>query len=112
MSILLVLVYAASWEGLKRDISSLFLTGGFGLVVLAFLEASTRRRMALLHVAVNALMVVGIFLLAAAMSAAGGIVPGLVVILFSYLWIDTRVELSLRRHSMICAECPSGCKMY
>ncbi len=107
-----MIVYASLAGNIPRDIQAAFLAGGFGAIALAFVESSIKTRVASLHVFVNGFMIVGFFLLVTAIFAKAGLVPGLIAVLFSYLWIDARIELSLRRHTLICAECPDRCKMY
>jgi len=111
-SVALVVPYVISVDALKGNFSLALLIGGFCAVSFAFTEASVKRRVGAAHLMANALMIVGFLSLVVAMTSVGGAVPGLLAVAFSYLWIDTRIELSLWRHSKVCSECPQTCKMY
>lgn len=51
-------------------------------------------------------VVLGIFEL------TGGIIYGLIGIIISFLWLDTRIQLSYWRHSELCNNCKKMCKAY
>ena len=51
-------------------------------------------------------IVLGIFEL------TSGIIYGLFGIIISFLWLDTRIQLSYWRHSELCNNCPEMCKAY
>jgi len=108
-----MIVYAAFDANLPRQTSAAFIVAGLGAVSMAFVEATLGRRRPVLHLFVNSIMIVGFFLLVTGMLVAtGNGAAGLLVVSFSFLWIDTRIQLSRWRHSLVCDECPEGCKMY
>lgn len=108
----LAIFYLFSVDSIRGSGSLALLVVGFCLVSMAFAEASFRRRVSAAHLSTNSLMIVGFFSLAVAMTNVGGLVPGLIAVAFSYLWIDTRIELSLWRHRQVCSRCPQACKRY
>ena len=108
-----MMIYMAYDWSLSRGASAAFMAAGFSAVSIAYLEAAFGRRRAVLHVIANSFMIVGFFLLVVGMmGATGNDVSGLLAVSFSFLWIDTRIQLSNWRHSIVCDECPKSCKMY
>ncbi len=113
VSILLMMVYAVSDWAVPTVLSMAFMAFGFGAVSIAFAETAVGRRRPLLHLFVNSAMIVGFFLLViGALEATGNGVFGLLVVSFSFLWIDTRIQLSQWRHSLVCDGCHGDCKAY
>jgi hypothetical protein len=112
VSILLMIIYVISDWAVPAVLSRAFIALGLGAVSIAFAEAAIGRRRPLPHLIVNSTMIVGFFMLVAAMlEATGSGVFGLLVVSFSFLWIDTRIQLSHWRHSIVCDGCPESCKM-
>jgi len=61
----------------------------------------------------NFLMPVGFLLVAAGLlETTGNAACGLAGVLISFLWLDTRIRLSRRRHIRICSGCGEPCKSY
>lgn len=113
VSILLMMIYVVSDWAVPAVLSTAFMAFGFGAVSTAFAEAAIGRRRPLLHLVVNGAMIVGFFLLVVGMlEVTRNGVSGLLVVSFSFLWIDTRIQLSQWRHSLVCDECPGDCKIY
>lgn len=113
LSIPLMIIYAASGGNLPKGMSVALMALGCGVVLVANVEAAIGSRRPSLHLFANSIMIVGFFLLVVGMlEATGNGVSGLLVVSFSFLWIDTRIQLSNWRHSLVCSECPEGCKMY
>jgi len=112
VSILLMMIYVVSDWAVPGVLSMAFIVFGLGAVSAAFAEAAIGRRRRLLHLVVNSTMIVGFFMLVVGMlEATGSGVSGLLVVSFSFLWIDTRIQLSHWRHSLVCDGCPESCKM-
>lgn len=113
ISVVLMMFYLASDPDIARGNQSILLAFGFGTISIAYVEAALEGRNPVVHLVVNSLMVVGLFLLVAGMlEATETAVFGLLAVMFSFLWMDTRIELSMWRHSLLCAKCPESCKMY
>jgi len=61
----------------------------------------------------NLVMPVGFFLIAIGLlESSGNAAYGLVGVVISFLWLDTRIRLSRRRHIRICSSCGEACKSY
>jgi membrane-associated protease RseP (regulator of RpoE activity) len=113
ISAFLMMIYVVSDWAVPVALLPAFMAFGFGAVLTAFVEAAIGRRRPLLHLVVNNAMIVGFFFLVVGMvEVAGNGVSGLLVVSFSFLWIDTRIQLSQWRHSIVCDECYEDCKAY
>ena len=65
------------------------------------------------HVTGNVLLVIGFFLVVAGVfGTTKSPLIGAFAVLISFLWLDTRVQLSNWHHAMICRDCKNTCKAY
>ena len=62
-----------------------------------------------LRVMLNALLPLGFALSLLSACRAGGLLPGLLALGFSLLWVSTRIELSRWEHRAICLRCGGPC---
>lgn len=93
--------------------SSLAIAVGLSILSFIYLVSLLQRRGPLVNTAANTCMVPGLFLLTIGMlEITGNLYAGLLAVLFSFLWVDTRIQISQWRHSMTCKLCPSLCKAY
>ncbi len=89
------------------------LVAGLALVGLRFAQAVVPARSPGVHMASDALFVVGLLLVTVgALYATGEAAFGLLAVLFAFLWMDTRIRLSQWRHARECAGCPEPCKTF
>jgi hypothetical protein len=112
-SILLMILYITMDFHLTPMVASLFLCLGFLILIGVFLEAFHQRRHAMVHLLSNSLLPLSFALLTITVeNHTGEFVYGFFTIVLCFLWLDTRVYLSKRNHSRLCAACPESCKMY
>ncbi len=91
----------------------LLVLAGLGLVALDLFETAFRSRRRAMHVLVNILLVIGFLLVTIGVSeATGSVAYGLLAILVSFLWADTRIQISDLTHAEICRDCGQGCRPY
>jgi len=65
------------------------------------------------NMALNGLMVMGFaFVSIGMLEATGDWLWGLVGVVFSVLWMDTRIQLSRWNHAATCTVCPEACAAY
>lgn len=113
VSIVLMTAYLLSHAPLASSMQIALFVLGFGAVAVAYVETVIVKRNSVVHVAVNALMITGMSLMVVGITEATGHVSlGLLVVAFSFLCTDTRIQLSSWRHALICRKCPESCKMY
>ena len=86
---------------------------GFLILAVVYSEIVVSVRYAIVHVISNSMLVVSfLFFTLGVFHITGNTVYGVMVILFSFLWLDTRIQLSNYSHKRICQLCTENCKMY
>jgi hypothetical protein len=86
---------------------------GMLLIVLNYVEITIPARRAYFHLISNIFLVISFFLIILGiLHLTGNMIYGLLAVLISYLWLDTRVQLSVWRHSQVCQNCNESCKVY
>ena len=86
---------------------------GMFLIVLNYVEITIPARIAYFHLISNIFLVISFFLIILGiLHLTGNMIYGLLAVLISYLWLDTRVQLSVWRHSQVCQNCNESCKVY
>jgi uncharacterized membrane protein len=113
ISILLTVLFI----GISLDISNsiLYLSVILGLIFIAlnYIEIAILKRKAYAHLMGNMLLVIGFFLvIIGVFQITGNSAYGILAVLFSFLWLDTRIQLSTKRHTDICENCAESCKAY
>ena len=108
MTLFLIIVYFLSLTFFVLSLS-------IGLIIITFsyIETALPQRTPTGHVMSNVLLVIGLFLV---VSGVFGITKspliGAFAVLISFLWLDTRVQLSNWNHEKMCRECRNTCKAY
>lgn len=112
-SILLMVVYIFMMPSIPGYASDLAIPVGFCALSFALIVSLMQSRGVLINTFANALMVPSLFLLTAGMfEITNNLYAGLLPVLFSFLWMDTRIEISQWHHTMTCCKCSQACKMY
>jgi len=90
-----------------------FLILGLFLVFQIYLEIMISKRNTTFHIFSNVLHVVGFLLISISIfEITGSVICTSIAILISFLFLDTRIQLSLYNHSLVCKKCEKDCKMY
>jgi len=85
---------------------------GLLIVTIAFVDAWVHRQR-WVHILTNVLLPVGFLLMTVGVTeATGDGALGLVAVLISVLFMDTRISISRWKHEEICRRCGRGCKAY
>jgi hypothetical protein len=93
--------------------SVLFILLGLLILAIVFGETFYQSQSVLLHVFINSLLPLSFFLLTIAVGEmTGQFVYGFFAVLLCFLWLDTRIQLSKWRHSLLCSMCSESCKMF
>lgn len=113
LSIFLMILYIVIGNELSFTTFYFFMFLGLIIIGLVYIEIMLPIRHAIIHVLSNAFLVI-IFLLIVVciFEITGNKIYGAVSILLSFLWLDTRIQLSYWQHSLICNNCTEQCKMY
>ncbi|NYT12735.1 MAG: hypothetical protein GKC03_09370 [Methanomassiliicoccales archaeon] len=90
----------------------LLLTVGLAMVALSLFEAAfTRNRF--IHILLNILLILGFFLtVMSVFQLSGKPIYSWVVIIISFLWLETRIQIANWRHDRICSSCSEDCKIF
>lgn len=112
-SIFLMLVYLVIAN--EKTLIVLYLLIFLGLVLIAFnfIEIMFQVGHKIIHIFSNIFVIVGFLLIVIGVfEITGSKTYAIISIIFSVLWLYTRIQLSNRRHSIICSKCKEKCKMY
>jgi hypothetical protein len=113
VSIMLMILYLIIDFKQPKMISYLLFIIGLFILILVYFEIVYRKRHSLLHVFFNSLLPLSFFIITIAVVGLTGIVVyGFFTILLCFLWLDTRIQLSKWRHTLLCTYCTESCKMY
>ncbi len=100
---------------IQQPISILYFFIILGLIIigLVYVEIMFPKRNTILHVISNVFLMISFLLLTIGIfEITGSKIYGLITVILSFLWLDTRIQLSKWRHTMICHNCVEPCKMY
>jgi hypothetical protein len=112
-SILLMSVLIAISPQFPAGVWQVFLVSGLAMVGAKYLEPVVFQGDASVRFVFNALLVLGLlFVVIGAFQLTGNVIFGLLAIVLSFLFLDTRVQLSTIRHSQTCTSCRENCKAY
>ncbi len=112
VSIFLMFIYIFGINKLPSFIN-FFLPIGFIIIIIVYFEIITSIRKPIIHVIVNFFFVISFLLIVISiLEITGSIFYGSIAVLLSYLWLDTRCQLSNRQHKCICNSCNKSCKIY
>lgn len=112
-SLVLMGLYLALPVAWPAGVLQVALLLGLGLVGVKYLEAALPRGSLAARLGSNALFVVGFLLVVVgAMELSGSPVVGFLAVFVSFLFVDTRIQLSRWRHVKTCGDCREGCKVY
>jgi hypothetical protein len=112
ISITLVIIYLLISVNYTA-FNPLILIIGFIFVFQIYLEIIISKRNSIVHMFSNILHVTGFILIAVSILEITNSVPyTIITILFSFLFFNTRVQLSLYNHNLECKKCKYACKMY
>lgn len=113
LAIFLTTVYLYIFPFLS--LTTFVLSISIGLIVISFsyIEAVLPQRTAIGHVVSNIFLVTGLFLVVAGVfGATESALIGTFAVILSFLWLDTRAQLSGWNHAKICRECKRTCQAY
>ena len=113
ISIFLMIIYIPNAGGLFSTIFYFPLVLGLIIIGLVYVEIILPTRYKIVHVISNFFLVISFFLITIGIfEITGNKIYGLIGILLSFLWLDTRIQLSNWHHNLICKNCSEPCKMY
>ncbi len=113
ISIILMSVYIVFLKEIPQAIPPVLILLGMVLIALNYIEIVILARKAYLHLISNVFLVIGFFsIITGIFHLTGSVVYGIFGILISFLWLDTRVQLSNWHHFEVCKNCSETCKVF
>jgi hypothetical protein len=113
ISIVLVVIYLAFLSEIPFLVFQIFIISGFALISFNYLEIKLPVRNPRIHFVSNTLLIIAfLFVVIGMFHLTGNVLLGIFGVLFSFLWLDTRIQLSEWHHQSICKNCIEDCKEY
>lgn len=85
---------------------------GLLFVILSFFEIFINKN-SILHILSNILLIIGFLIITiSTLENTNNLIYGLIAILGSFLFLETRIQISIFKHINICDKCIEKCKMY
>ncbi|MFQ5911196.1 MAG: hypothetical protein ACE5IJ_10850 [Thermoplasmata archaeon] len=113
ISILLVTVCISLPARIPPTFLYVLVSLGMFLIAVNFAETVIPVRNAVLHLVSNVFLVISFFFIVIGVFLlTGNAVYGILGIVMSFLWLETRIRLSNWRHAEVCGECSETCKAY
>lgn len=111
ISILFMLIYLIFANFSFNFIFFIFL--GLVIIFLVYIEIFYPIKNAIIHTVSNTIFVLGLFLITLSIfEITSSIIYSVITIILLFLFLDTRIQISRYRHSLICNNCKEKCKMY
>jgi len=113
ISISIMVLYTITEINMPSTLFYPFLYLGIIIIDLIFIETFLSIKNTTVHVISNVFLVISFLLVCISiLEITGNPLYVAISILFSILWLDTRIHLSNWRHTLICTNCGENCKMY
>jgi uncharacterized membrane protein len=113
VTMILMIIYVAISYQQPSALSRLLFFFGLLLIVLVYVELFLGSPSPTIHIIFNSLLIVGFFCITIGIiELSGNGIYGFFTILICILWLETRIQLSGWRHSLLCKGCTETCKMY
>ncbi len=110
---LLVWLYAVEPTTLDPISGAAMVMAGLSLVALVLGTTLAGKVHPWASLLLNVLLVLGFALVSIGLlETTGELAWGLIGVVLSVLWMDTRIQLSRWNHAAVCAVCPEGCVAY
>lgn len=113
IAIILMVIYLFIDSYQPSSIFYLFIISGLIIIGIVYVEIILPKRLTIVHVISNVFLMLSFFLLTIGIfEITGNKMYGVSTVLLSFLWLDTRIQLSKWHHTLICNDCNETCKMY
>jgi len=97
----------------STEIYFLFIISGLVIISFVYIEILLAKRSTIIHIVSNIFLMLSFLLLTIGIfEITGNRMYGIVTVILSFLWLDTRIQLSKWHHTIICQNCEKLCKMY
>lgn len=112
ISIILSIIYLLTETNFTLNFKFLILYIGLLVLIIVFVETSTITK-PILHIVSNILLIIAIlFILIGILEITNDKSYGFISIMISFIFVETRINLSKLKHVRTCKNCIKDCKMY
>lgn len=109
----LMILYVLWNPVLAASVYSILFFVGMLWIILVYVELFIGSRWRLVHIVLNSMLILSFFFITMSIGEhTGDVFDGFFTIVLCMLWLDTRIMVSKRRHSLLCSSCPEPCKTY
>lgn len=113
ISITLMSFYIVFLKEIPQAILPILIILGIVLIAFSYIEIMIPTRKTYLHLISNIFLVISFLLIIIGIfHLTGSVIYGLFAVLISFLWLDTRIQLSNWHHSEVCLNCSETCKVF
>lgn len=113
ISIFLMVIYIQIDFSLSLEILYFLIIIGLIIISFVFVETILFKRNAFIHIISNSLLVLSFLIITISITEiTSNTLSGIITIILTFLWLDTRIQLSSQHHTLICNNCDKSCKMY
>ncbi len=112
-SIIFVIIYVTVCNKIALLFNYILLFFGLILITFNLTEIILPNRHKIIHIFSNIFIMIGFLMIVISIfEITVSKTYAIIGIIFTFLWLYTRIQLSNLRHSMICEKCKEKCKMY
>jgi hypothetical protein len=113
ISIFIMIFYTLIIVKLSSTIFLLLIMLSLIIIGFVYMEIILFKRNTFIHIISNLLLVISFLVITISITEiTGNKIYGVISIILSFLWLDTRIQLSNWHHTLICKKCDESCKMY
>jgi hypothetical protein len=113
ISILMMIAYLIRTPAIPSNILNLLFIMGFLFIALNYIVVINPKKNSFLHMISNVFLIIGFFLIVlSVLEITGNSILAIIAVIISYLWMDTRIQISKMRHNATCRRCTKSCKAY
>ncbi|UCE74668.1 MAG: hypothetical protein JSV56_02925 [Methanomassiliicoccales archaeon] len=113
ISMFLTVIYIALPIELSKAFNLILIMLGLICITFNYIMIIGPLKNSFLHLISNIFLVVGFFfVIIGVFQVSRSLFFGIIGVIISFLWLDTRIRLSSWRHIKICENCSSACKAY
>jgi len=111
----IILIISYNLVNIEQPSTMLYIPLSVGIIIisLSYVEIMLPIRNSIVHIISNVLLVISFLILTVSIfEITGDKTYGVLIIILSFLWLDTRIHLSDWQHDRICRKCSKTCKSY
>ena len=113
ISIIMMIVYLFLKPSFQSYILTFLIIMGFIFIALNYIVVINLKKNSFVHMISNALLVLGFFLIVISIfEITGNSILAILAVIISFLWMDTRIQISKMLHNATCRSCTKSCKAY